>query len=47
MKAVFMLFLAVPLVILGCSFSIGDGGATVVQEEDSFQVSGSPRLGNL
>ena len=47
MKVVFILLLALPLGILGCSISIGDGGAgnaeTVVQE-DSFQVSGSPRL---
>ena len=47
MKAVFILLLALPLGILGCSISIGDGGAgnaETVVEEDSFQVSGSPRL---
>ena len=46
MKAVFGIVLALPLVILGCSgsISIGEGEPETVVQEDSFQVSGSPRL---
>ena len=41
MKAVFVIVLALPLVILGCSVKIGVKESVVVK---SFQVSGSPRL---
>ena len=41
MKAVFVIVLALPLVILGCSVKIGVKESEV---QKSFQVSGSPRL---
>ena len=43
-KAVFVIVLALPLVMLGCSFSTGEGEPETVVQEDSFQVSGSTRL---
>ena len=44
MKAVFVLVLALPLIILGCSISIGEDESETVVQEDSFQVRGSTRL---